>query len=97
MILLTALVFFLTKREEAGKYRWLPVILCATACGLRFFRSILFKFYTGKMKVPGVDVPAIHQELTHYHSLVDSAMKQMILAMLFCIAWRLAAPKTSNN
>lgn len=97
MILLTALVFFLTKREEAGKYRWLPGILCAVACGFRFFRSVLFRFYTGKMKVPGADVPAINQEFACYYTLVDSVMKLMILAMLFCIAWRLAAPKTTNS
>ena len=97
MIGLTALVFFLTKREVSGMGRWLPAILCAAACGLRFLRSVLFRLYTGKMKVPGVDVPAINQEFTDCYTLVDSAMKLMILAMLICIAWRLASPKATNS
>lgn len=97
MIAMTALMFFFAKREPTWKGRWIPAILCAIACGLRFCRSVLFRFYTGKMKVPGADVPAINQEFTDYYMLVDSAINLMILAMLFCIAWWLAAPKATNS
>ena len=71
------------------------VVLAVIACVSRFVRTYTFDLFTGKMQMPGADVPALSQELYRFHTIMNSVTRFALVLMLFIMLCELGKPKNS--